>query len=353
MNLNLNLNLNLNPNIRPTLLRLTTLALLLTAQMSVQMALAQTPPRWVETSLEQVPSYISAKANLKDALTKLDHLESDTLATALERKVAKVELAAAEASLVATRLGTRKALVQGYFTWLEASDTLELAGLAHTLAQGNLKAAQARFKAGAINAIDQAKAEGDAKAAQQDFEDAQTALENTQTALKEQADALPDPKTKPEVTPKPVRAQLEANLNKHPQMLSASATLEKVKVDLSLKDNEFTAPIEITAAKNTVSSAQRAFEDTQQNIKSSFKRAWDAVASASNAIAARSSALEVSQNEYAGQKARFDKGLIPRLTLLQSQISLERAQLAVKTAQHRYAVSVLDLALAANLDLWK
>jgi outer membrane protein TolC len=316
-------------------------------------AIAQNSSNWMDTLIEQTSSYLSAKSSLEDAREKVSRLKTDTLATVLDLKSAESELTIAEATLVSARLNSRKTLLQNYFALFEASNTLKVAQLANTLAQGNLKVNQARFKGGAINAIDLAKSEGDARDAQQDLDDAETASENAQANFKQRYGALPDPKFSLEATPKPQRAQLESVLVLHPQILTAVASLERAKIDLGLKDNEFTAPIEIDAAKSMVSNAQRNLSETQQSVKTAFKLAWDATTSSSNSNAARGKALIIAQNEYAGQKARFDKGQISRLVLLQSQITLEKNQAAVNLGQHRYVVAVVDLAIAANVDLWK
>jgi outer membrane protein TolC len=316
-------------------------------------AIAQNSSNWMDTLIEQTSSYLGAKSSLEDAREKVSRLKTDTLATVLDLKSAESDLAIAEANLVSARLNSRKTLLQNYFALFEASNTLKVAQLVNTLSQGNLRVNQARFKGGAINAIDLAKSEGEARDAQQDLDDAETASENAQANFKQRYGALPDPKVPLEATPKPQRTQLEAALTKHPQILTATASLERAKIDLGLKDNEFTAPLEIDAAKNMVSSAQRNFSEAQQTVKTAFKLAWDATTSSSNSNLARGKALAIAQNEYVGQKARFDKGQISRLVLLQSQITLEKNQAAVNLGQHRYVVAVVDLAIAANVDLWK
>jgi outer membrane protein TolC len=316
-------------------------------------AIAQNSSNWMDTLIEQTSSYLGAKSSLEDAREKVSRLKTDTLATVLDLKSAESDLAIAGANLVSARLNSRKTLLQNYFALFEASNTLKVAQLTNTLSQGNLKVNQARFKGGAINAIDLAKSEGDARDAQQDLDDAETASENAQANFKQRYGALPDPKFSLEATPKPQRAQLESALVLHPQILTAVASLERAKIDLGLKDNEFTAPVEIDAAKSMVSNAQRNLSETQQSVKTAFKLAWDATTSSSNSNAARGKALVIAQNEYAGQKARFDKGQISRLVLLQSQITLEKNQAAVNLGQHKYVIAVVDLAMAANVDLWK
>ena len=138
-------------------------------------AIAQNSINWLDTLIEQTSSYISAKSNLADAREKVSRLKTDTLATVLDLKAAETELIIADANLISARLNSRKIVLQNYFALSEATNALEVVKLANTLAQGNLKVNQARFKGGAINAIDLAKSEGDARDAQQDLDDAETA----------------------------------------------------------------------------------------------------------------------------------------------------------------------------------
>jgi outer membrane protein TolC len=315
-------------------------------------ALAQVLPLWMNRAVESAPSYLDAQATVKDQQRQLDRLQSDALATALERKAATSSLALGKVGLIKARLTARKALMQEYFSWLEAEDLLNLATLANAISRDTLKAAQSRFKAGAINAIDQAKAENNARSAMQDLQDARTAFNNVEDILKTHVGSLPDARTQFEPV-KPRRDVLETGLPQHPQWLAATIAFKKAETDFLLKNNEFSARVEIDIAENNVVAAQRTAEDAKTNVRVTFKLAWDTVNRLQNIVAARTEDLNVAQNEYTGQQFRFDKGLIPRLNLQQSQLTVQRARAAVSIAQHQYVLAVLDMALSANADLWK
>jgi outer membrane protein len=238
------------------------------------------------------------------------------------------------------------------FAWLEAQDSLDLAKLKNTLAAAKLNAARVRFKSGAINQIEVNRSEAEARSADTDQDNASADLQATAATLRTRLGELPATNLALEPTPKPQRAALEAGLENQPLVVKAKGGLDRAKLDLEIKDNEFTASVEVQAAKTALTNAQRSLEDARSTAKSALSAAWDAFTAAQKATPVRERSTTVAKEDLTAQQARFAKGLISKLAVLQAQIALESAQLALSQAQHRLALSVVELAAGANLDLW-
>jgi outer membrane protein TolC len=315
-------------------------------------ALAQAPNKLFTLALERSVPYSLAKSDLKSATEKLERVKSDPLAIKPDLLEAQIAFDAARVGLTSSNLEVRRNLSRELFAWLEAQDTLDLAKLKNTLAAANLNAARVRFKTGAINQIEVNRSEAEARSAETDQDNASADLEAAAATLRTRLGELPAANLTLEPTPKPNRATLEAGSENQPLLVKAKGGVDRAKLDLEIKDNEFTASVDVQAAKTALTNAQRNLEDARSTAKSSLSATWDAFTAAQKAIPVRERSATVAKEDLSAQQARFAKGLISTLAVLQAQITLESAQLALSQAQHRLTLSVVELAASANLDLW-
>lgn len=319
--------------------------------LAVGVAFAQNA-KLMDTALERSVPYQIARSELSTTIDRLERVKNDPLATKPEMLDAQLNVDTARANLTQTGIDVRKNFAREFYAWQEAKDALDVAKLKFQFAQTSLTAAQVRFKSGAINQIELNRAEADARSADADQDGAEADLAAAASVLRTRLGDLPAVNATLEAAPKPNKANLEANLERHPRAIEARARLERAKLDLDIKDNDFTAPVDVQNAKTAVANAQKSLNDTQSNLRTALNAAWDAFNAADKAVPVRERNAKVAQDDLAAQQARLAKGLIPRLTVLQAQITLEGAQLALGQAKHRRDLSVMDLALAANMDLW-
>lgn len=318
----------------------------------ISFALAQTPAKLVAQALERSVPYSLAKSDFKTASEKLERVKSDPLAVKPELLEAQIGFDSARVNLTASNLEVRRNVSRDLFTWLEAKDLLDVAKIKNTLAQANLNAAKVRFKSGAINQIEVNRAEAEDRSADNDQENASADLEAAAANLRTRLGELPAVNVALEATPKPQRAALEAGLENQPRVVIAKGGLDRAKLDLEIKDNDFTASVDVQNAKTALTNAQRNLEDARSNAKSALSAAWDSYTSAQKAIPVRERSANVANEDLSAQKSRFAKGLVSKLAVLQAQIGLESAHLGLAQAQHRLALTVIDLAAASNVDLW-
>ena len=306
-----------------------------------------------DTALERSVPYQLARSEYKTASEKLERIKTDPLAIKPELLEAQLAAEATRINLTASKLEVRKSLIRELFAWQEATGTLELTKLKKSLFEANLNSALVRFKSGAINQLEVAKVEADAKSASIDQENAQTDLEGAASLLTTRLGSLPNANVTMGATEKPQRAPLEAALINHPRVIDARARLDRSKLDLEIKDNEYSAAVDVTNAKTTLINAQKGFDDSKVIVKAVFSNAWDAYINAGKAIPVRERARGVAKEDLEAQQARFKKGLVSKLSVQQAQLGFAQTESLLEQAQHRLTLAVVDISLAANNDLWK
>ncbi len=325
---------------------------LIYAIFSQSFAFAQTPPKLYEAALSRSDAFEIAKSELQSSQDRLERLQNDPLAIKPDLLEARVTKDVAVARLTAVKLEVRKTVTSEYFAWTEAEDALDFAKIKLEFAQVSLNAAQARFKTGAITSIELKRGEAETRSSEVDVTNTDTDFTASSDALKARIGYLPDAQQTPETTPRPQRATLEASLENHLKWIAAKGTLERVRLDFEIKNNEFTAIVEKNAAKTAVSDAERNLTDVRYNLKTIFAASWDAYQNSFNAIAPKERLVQNAQEEVKTQQQRLEKGLISRLTVQQAQVSLAQAVMVLNQTRHRFSLSVLNAANAVNLDLW-
>jgi outer membrane protein TolC len=315
-------------------------------------ALAQSTDKLLETALQRSVSYQLARSDLKAANEKNERIKSDPLTIKPELLEAQLGLESKTINLTATKLEVRKAMYQEVFAWLEAREALAISKLRTDLANANLNAATVRFKSGAINQLELNRNEGEAKNALIDQENAATDLEGAANAIKVRLGELPRLPFALEAMPKPQRTSFEVALAQHPRVVQARAQVDRGRLDLEIKDNEFSAPVDISNAKTNLLNAQQGLEDSKAQVKTAFSGAWDAYENSIKAVPVRERSRTVAKQELAAQQSRLSKGLVSKLAVQQAQIGFAQAELALMQAQGRLVMAVLGLASAANLEAW-
>ncbi len=315
-------------------------------------ALAQIPEKWFVVALVRSDTYAIALNEAQSAKGRLQRLKSDPLVTKPMLLEGSTALELSEARLIAARLEVRRGLFADVFAWSNALDTLEIASTKLGLADANAKAAQARFKVGAITSVEANRADAELRAAQNEISSAQAELAGTVVILRDRLGFMPDSKTPSEAVPRPTKQILERHLEFAVRIVDAKGMLARAKLDLEVKDNEFSAPVEISEAKRVVLKAERNLADARNATKATFTSRWEVYQSAVGALMARERAVQLARDELKTQTERLERGLVSKLVVLQARVTLVQQQAAFEQGRQRFAVSVLELALLVNLDVW-
>jgi outer membrane protein, heavy metal efflux system len=314
-------------------------------------ASAQVSQKLVDTAYARNVGVQNAENDLEDAQLKLERTTADPLATKREVFEVQLDVRTNTANLIAAKLEVRQNLTKELLAWDEAKDELRVVVMKLEAAQQALKSSQIKYQNGAINAVELARAEDSAQSAVTDKNKAENDVVVAASAVTRRLGKLPQD-LKLEVTPRPELKTLTESLMQHKNVLQAKASFERAQFDLRVKDNEFTPQSEITQAKNAVKLSEKRLEDAIQSQRVALQNAWDAFQNALNAIASRERSLEVSRNDLTGQQTRLAKGLVSKLSVLNTQITFESAKNSLQSSRNAVMRAVTDLAIAANVDVW-
>ncbi len=314
-------------------------------------ASAQVSQKLVDTAYTRNVGVQNAENDLEDSQLKLERNSADPLATKREVFEAQLDVRTNTANLIAAKLEVRQNLTKELLAWIEVKDELRVIVMKLEAAQQSLKSSQIKYQNGAINAVELARAEDAAQSTVTDKNKAENDVVVAASAVTRRLGTLPQD-LKLEVTPKPELKSLKDSLMEHKNVVQAKASFERAQFDLRVKDNEFTPQSEITQAKNSVKLNEKRLEDTIQSQRVVLQNAWNAFQDALNAIASRERSLEVSRNDLTGQQTRLAKGLVSKLSLLNTQITFESAKNSLQSSRNAVMRAVTDLAIAANVDVW-
>jgi outer membrane protein TolC len=316
------------------------------------LAVAQVPEKWFVAALARSDGFAIALSEAQNAKLRLQRLKSDPLVTKPLLLESSTALESADARVVAARLEVRRGLFQDVFTWSGALDAFELASVRLDFAETTAKAAGARFKTGAITIIEVNRAEADLRSAQSELISAQAELNGTIDVLHDRLGFVPDAKTPSDVTPRPSKQALESNLESNVRLVDAKGALARAKLDLEIKDNEFSAAVEVSEARRVVVNAERNLADLRSATKAALITRWELYQSVVAALVARERAVQLARDEVRTQVERLEQGLVSKLVVLQARVLLVQQQASLEQGRQRFALAVLELAVLVNLDVW-
>jgi outer membrane protein TolC len=309
-------------------------------------------PQLLPAALERSLSYQEALENLAEVKTKLDQTNSDPLATGLDELTAKGNWELAKANALAARLAVRRDTLRDWGGYRQAVGALEVAQLRDSLAKGNLTAAQARFKAGAINRLELVKAEAEARDASQASLEAQSDLDTALGNLRLRIGELPKPDAVREAMPKTTLEVLLKAVELTPRVIEARNRWERAKVDVASKTPEANSASEMAQAQAALTTSERGLADVRASTSRAIQTAWEALGNQQSGLASRERALDTARAELKAQETRLQQGVSSRFMVLQARIQLKTAENNLEQAQYRVLQALVDAAIAANVNVW-
>lgn len=305
---------------------------------------------WGASISRSVPVDI-AKAELEQAKAEVAKVKGDPLALRENMLNATARLEQAKANLQAAQYGLRRTLAQELAALSSAEFELSLSKARSEIADINLKAAQVRAKAGAINRLDLEKAETEARNARTSMSQAQGALDIARNNVKTRTGTLP--KQKLSNFPSPKKEPLVKALAEHPRQTRADAQITLNKYKVNVMSTDLTAPVELQAVRNSLSSSQKSAEDTSRELLSGLNSAWQSYQNALISLKSRQRSYNASVKDVQVQSGRFKKGLISRVAMLQSRLESLQAEANLDAARSAIESNLAGLAVSANVNVWK
>ncbi|MFC5600000.1 TolC family protein [Deinococcus cellulosilyticus] len=314
-------------------------------------AFAVNPAPLASTALQKSATYQVALTEMQEATRGLSRTQSDPVALKPDLLSAQQRVSQAQAALISQMLQVRQQLLADLQNLDSLQGQLEAQQISLDIAQLNAQAARARLKAGAATQHDLNKAENDLDSAEKDVQSTKKQIQEATDRFKKRYGKTPDLSGDEKVTWK--AEQLQTALKQHPRILKDSAALENADLQYQIKSSDLSPAIEAEQAKVALDNARKTYEDTLKEVQEGLEDALSQHQVAQNAVAAKEKALQLSKTNLTTQNARFQKGLISKLQVLQAQLEVSQAEGALGQARNSALKAAYSVLQAANWAPWE
>ena len=294
---------------------------------------------------------IVAEADLTAAERELRRTEGDPLALRLPRLEAAQRVASAQADLTSARLEAESDASSRYFDALEADDTLNLARERLEITQSTAAAAQIRYDAGQIDALELTRAQNDLASAEREVASAEQgrtfAYGDLASLLGLEVEGLRliAPFAPPPIPP---LGEVLARLDENAALQRAAQGVAVARVRLELANSAYTPERDVEAARDALAAAQTQQLELRRSLELSVRGAYNAALAARDAYENAQAALRGAETELAAQRVRFEAGDMSRLTLAETERGAAQSAAALRSAQYALAEAVTRLDLAVR-----
>ncbi|WP_291424158.1 TolC family protein [Deinococcus sp.] len=291
------------------------------------------------------PNVIAARTALSNAQSEYAKAKADPLATkvTLLRAQQAYELAVASVKSADTQADAQ--IAQAYTQVLEAQDGVSLATQALDLATKAAKVAQTQYAKGGGTQIAAQVAQNQAAAAQQTLNTARDGLNLATSNLM----SLVGPFTS--VAPIPASAVpdnvsssvVDTVVARNPAYIQAQQGSAALQLQLNLADPIAVSASQINALKTQLQQTQSAAQNASRGLRIQTQGLYNSYLQAIKNRSVKLTALQNAERQYAADQARYAKGLISQLALLQSQIAYGQAKLAREQADDSVLTAYYNL----------
>ena len=299
-------------------------------------ALAAGYPAFEAAYLKASPDLWKAEAELKAAEARAQALEDDPYAAPFERAEAEDAVLRAQALLRKTRLALRQQALETFAAVPLARAALRLAEARRAYAELAARAAQIRFERGAISNMERDQALSALAEAQAAVEEARARLKAAEAALRRygafSAEAVP------ELSP-PGRLSAAA----HPDHLLARLARKAAERALRSAAAPDTPRIETERRRDAYQAAQKAFLAKADELERLLAKREADYQAARAALEAKIQTLAARKRALQAARARYERGTVSRLTVLQAALDEKSAELALTEARLALARAALLL----------
>ncbi|GGJ79627.1 TolC family protein [Deinococcus aquiradiocola] len=344
----------MNPRPAHTRPHLTAPTVLLTAFLAVTTAHAQaatsiTLPAAVASALTAGSTVRDAQAGVTSAASTLRAVQADpsTLAGALLS--AQQDSTLAQAQLTQARLTATQNAVTAYTALYQTQEQITLQQLQIQVDTKNLQVAQVKLSTRNGTALDVQNAQNTLNSSRQALQDAQAQLLVNSQKL---ANVIGRPGTytaAAPATPPAVRANTTLS-STYAALLKDRQAVETATLNVKLADNEFTARVTLDQARTTLASAQSTLATDQKTYLTTLATAQSSAEAAQASYQTALQAEANAQTSYKQDAVRLQSGTISAVALLQSQLTLKKAQYARAQALVALWQSLAALSTASGQD---
>ncbi|PNY79694.1 TolC family protein [Deinococcus koreensis] len=296
----------------------------------------------------------TAQANLEKAQAANAAAQADPGSLVAARLSAKNAAALALAQLRGARLSTLQNTLGAYTTLLEAQENVQLQTLQSQVDAKALQVARVKQSIGNATALDVTNAQNTLASSGQTLADgrAQVTLASarlvTLTGLGSGLRAAGAP-----TVPRPGGSlgALQGSVASLSTLVSAQGDLALAQLNVKLADNDFTPARTLQDARTALANAQRSLDSAGKSAGQSLASAWQSVQSAYDLLGVAQSREAAAQRAATQDAARLRSGTISAVELLNTQLSLRKAQFSRLQAQNNVLEALAALSVAAGQNL--
>jgi outer membrane protein TolC len=244
-----------------------------------------------------------------------------------------------------------------YFNLFEAQENLKVLQAQLALDTRNFEVAQAKLAQKNGTELDVRKAQNTVASSRQNFTNAQAQLPTlsnrleTTLGLSLKGDLrVSEPAKFTEI--KFDLAALEAGLEKNiSSVLQSAQSVETQELNVRLANNDYTPANTLRDAKTNLETTKRTFDSTKKNAVTTLRDSSRNVLNALETVKLRQTDMQNDADSLKQDQQRFKNGTISRVALQQTELSAQRSEYNLATAQNSYFKAINSLSSAAGLDV--
>lgn len=314
-------------------------------------AYAVNPAPLAPTALQKSATYQVALSEVQEATRGLTRTQSDPVTLKPDLLAAQQRLEQAQAALIGQVLQVRQQLLADLQNLDALQGQLDTQQISLDIAQLSAQATRARVKAGAATQHDLNKAENDLDSAEKDVQSTKKQIQEATDRFKKRYGKTPDLTGEEKISWK--AEQLQSALKNHPRILKDGATLENADLQYQIKSSDLSPAIEAEQARVALDNARKTYDDTLKEVSEGLEDALSQHQTAQNAVASKEKALQLARTNLSTQNARFQKGIISKLQVLQAQLEVSQAEAALSQARNTALKAAYGVLQASNWAPWE
>lgn len=302
---------------------------------------------YVALALEKSPSIVSAKLALERSELDLLSLKLDD--SILSAKQLEIQSKKATRGFEATKRDLALSVETSYIGILKAQKSFEISGQTASQAQAQLQMTQARYAQKVASKLDLISAENAAKSAGINLRRSASSLDKAKadfqqlTGSKEDIVVVDQPMDNA-VTDLTLQQAVKLAVDNSPEIEYAVYDLELRTIEKSLTENDFSTAIAKRKAEIALTEAQMALDQKRLSVSQKASDLFLSVTNAKDQVEIATNSVAYAQESLRVDNLRFASGLVTMSSLVNSQISLNRANIDLldATSSYRMATSALS-----------
>jgi outer membrane protein len=322
---------------------------------------AQTASLSLESAIKQAftqgPDVANSKATLENARADLKAKESDpsTLVVQLTQARQTAELNGAQYAM--KRLEIAQSVTNSYINLYEAQENLKILEAQLNLDTRSLEIAKTKLAAKNGTQLDVNKAENTLASSRQSLADAKANMPILSNRLEVLLGAQVNGNLNVGMPPafkeqKLNLTALETGLEKRlPNVLQSSQNVALNQLNVSLYDNDYTAPSTLRDAKTNLENAKRNFETSRSNAVTSLRDSHRSLLNSLERVRIANQDFANAEDDLEQAQAKFKSGTISKNQLQQTEVSTMRSRFSRLQANDNYLKALFNVATASGNDV--